>query len=520
MPASAQYVEQIDVAVANVDVVVTDRDGNPVRGLTRDDFTLYDDGKAQPITNFTAFDVASATATAAGGPSSPEAAAPVEYRRRLVVLFVDVDEIEPVPRQRFFDGIGRYLDAAMRPGDFLTLLHWSKRVRVALPPTSDQKVIADTLQNFARSNRWSEAELQRQMGDREIEQNQLDALFGGSASGGGAAAAFDGDAAAQFEEWASGEERCAIMKRKIREIRSLVVTLARIDLQKVLLFASDDLTVRYGTCSVKHQLDDLANTANAYGLTIHAFHPPGARDKIVLSPEATGSFSAGSKVAPGVEYGRMFEQSEGLAQLAHRTGGRLGVGPAESTDVLQRAAAELDTYYSLGYRLGPGREDKPRKIRVTVNDPTYRVRTRDTVMRLSEMARLRDRVMTNLYLPDQVSSGSLSFNARIAGVRREGRTSLADVVLTIRARDLLMLQQGGNLRGSFSVLVAAGRDLGDTSDVTELKQDFDSKGPPAEGSVITYSFTIKMRPDSRRLSIALRDNLSGEVAAKLVTLQK
>src|SRR5690349_4083546 len=35
-----------------VDVVVLDRDGQPVAGLTREDFTLLDSGRPQPIVGF------------------------------------------------------------------------------------------------------------------------------------------------------------------------------------------------------------------------------------------------------------------------------------------------------------------------------------------------------------------------------------------------------------------------------------------------------------------------------------
>jgi len=45
--------ETIDVSIVNVDAVVTDKQGNRVRGLTRDDFEIFENGKLQPITNFT-----------------------------------------------------------------------------------------------------------------------------------------------------------------------------------------------------------------------------------------------------------------------------------------------------------------------------------------------------------------------------------------------------------------------------------------------------------------------------------
>src|SRR6266849_894846 len=50
--AQEKLVESIEVHVVNVDVVVTDRAGNPVPGLKREDFELYENGKPQAISNF------------------------------------------------------------------------------------------------------------------------------------------------------------------------------------------------------------------------------------------------------------------------------------------------------------------------------------------------------------------------------------------------------------------------------------------------------------------------------------
>lgn len=41
-----------DIALVNVTVTVTDRDGRFVPNLTRDDFVVYEDGRPQPITHF------------------------------------------------------------------------------------------------------------------------------------------------------------------------------------------------------------------------------------------------------------------------------------------------------------------------------------------------------------------------------------------------------------------------------------------------------------------------------------
>jgi hypothetical protein len=45
------------VRAIQIDAVVTDATGNPVRGLTADDFVITEKGKPQPITTFEAVDI-------------------------------------------------------------------------------------------------------------------------------------------------------------------------------------------------------------------------------------------------------------------------------------------------------------------------------------------------------------------------------------------------------------------------------------------------------------------------------
>jgi len=44
--------ERIEVRVAGIDVVVTDRAGNVITGLTKDDFELLENKVPRPIVNF------------------------------------------------------------------------------------------------------------------------------------------------------------------------------------------------------------------------------------------------------------------------------------------------------------------------------------------------------------------------------------------------------------------------------------------------------------------------------------
>ena len=51
-PPSPTFPSRIELIT--VDVVVVDKKGQPVTGLTRDDFVLEEDGRAQPIVSFEA----------------------------------------------------------------------------------------------------------------------------------------------------------------------------------------------------------------------------------------------------------------------------------------------------------------------------------------------------------------------------------------------------------------------------------------------------------------------------------
>jgi hypothetical protein len=49
---SAQEIIRVDTALVNLEVVVKDRQGRRVSGLTKEDFDVYEDGARQEITNF------------------------------------------------------------------------------------------------------------------------------------------------------------------------------------------------------------------------------------------------------------------------------------------------------------------------------------------------------------------------------------------------------------------------------------------------------------------------------------
>jgi VWFA-related protein len=85
--------ETINVHLVEVPVTVVDRDGNPVRGLTKANFEVWDQGKRQPMSTFDAIDFASPEVMKMTSPLNPVA-------RRSFLLLFDVSYSSPLGRQK------------------------------------------------------------------------------------------------------------------------------------------------------------------------------------------------------------------------------------------------------------------------------------------------------------------------------------------------------------------------------------------------------------------------------------
>ena len=79
-----KLVETIEVRVVNVDVVVRDHHGNPVSGLTKDDFEVFEEGVRQTITNLYEVRRADISGAQSADASSPDV--PLELRQRRLLL--------------------------------------------------------------------------------------------------------------------------------------------------------------------------------------------------------------------------------------------------------------------------------------------------------------------------------------------------------------------------------------------------------------------------------------------------
>jgi len=164
-PATAQTVtgqefgERIEVNTVNVEVHVTDKNGKPVTGLQRGDFTLLEDGKPMMIANFdamvhqaAALPALPATTTVPTSPGGAQIAVapPPERDAASWVIFVDDVFIHPVHRTRVLRQLRAFIDSELTTGDQVMLATYDHGLHIRLPFSSDRAALARALDAMER----------------------------------------------------------------------------------------------------------------------------------------------------------------------------------------------------------------------------------------------------------------------------------------------------------------------------------------------------------------------------------
>ncbi len=155
------FFEVVDVEIANIDVWVTDKKGQPVTGLTKDDFIVYRDGRPTEVANFYAvFDgrpvsddapnVAATGPDAAGGPADSARLPLIEpgiapEHRLWMIIYIDNYNIDPIERNRVLPALRHFLGSSLRPGDKAMLVTYNRSLEVKQPFTDQGALIAAEL---------------------------------------------------------------------------------------------------------------------------------------------------------------------------------------------------------------------------------------------------------------------------------------------------------------------------------------------------------------------------------------
>ncbi len=502
--------ETIDVNIVNIDVVVTDKSGKRVRGLTKDDFIVLENGKPREISNFAEY----ASPLPDGVIQAKSVDSPPAQPRTLLIFVERDTKLQPFDAERFLDSLSDVVHNTIRRGDAVSVVIWGDTGQVRADFTDDiDKIdlILDTLKRqLAGTQRKTPEQLVTEVDDImnfELEiaarAEELDMPYTVS----------DRSIVTEHVGAMNAMSELTRMKRKVNAINAAINSMASAEGKKILILAthrlgeiaggdfyyesgedllSQDVKTRFNTRSL---IDSIVRNANAGGITIYPVYPTGRPVK----PAANAG-----------EYLTVMNEMQSLTKIASRTGGLEASGTAEFVNLMQRVEDDMSDYYSLAYRIESSRDDRKRELVVKTKDPALTVRSRRSYIEKSDETRMKDRLMAALV---RTSNDSMFLiEAQLGDRANKGKVPLS-VRIPIGA--LTVVPENGTNAGAFSVYVIAGAGGDEVSALRQQTQRFEippADLPKAVSGHFTYDLELVLNDKADRVAVGVLDEVSKSYA--------
>jgi VWFA-related protein len=516
------FFDVVDVKLVNLLVWVTDKDGEPVTGLKREDFEVFEDGQPVEVTNFFAVERGRPTAESAaaleqapevpGGPPMVHIPLPEDQRLYLVV-YVDNFNLAPANRNRVLNRLQGFLYGKLGPEDQVMLISYDRSLHIRQPFTTDAGLIMAALEEVkGLGGLQVDRAASRRRALEEIEEVDW---------GGAAISAARSHAELVYTE----------MDFTIQALSDLMQALSGLQGRKALLYVSDGLPMTPGedlfiavderfprasargeafSYDLQPEFRRLGAQANTSGVTFYTLDAGGAEIHSSLSAEEGGTRQGGGRVFVDSVYNANLQ--EPLHLLADTTGGLAFTNTNAVEASLDRAASDFGNFYSLGFR--PGHSGTGRYYKLDVKVPKgLRVRHREGYRDQTATARLADGSLSSLYFGFERNQ----LDARIVfepPTKREEGNYLVPVQVKIPLGKLTLVPQGNRHNGRFRVTVTVMDDEGRMSPVQQ-RDPVTVQIPEADletalKQVFSYDLQLVMRKGVNRLAVGIRDEIAGD----------
>jgi VWFA-related protein len=515
--------ESIDVRVINVDVVVTDKKGNPVTGLKKEDFEILENGVQKTISNFYEVDnskgvpLAPVAVDANPTPALPK---PVrideipENQKRRIIFYIDNLSMAPFNRNRVFKQMKDFVSTIMRPGDEAMLATFNRSMKVRVPFTRDPIQIQQTLDIIAGESAMGLSN----KSERKQAEDQIK------------------DAQSYSEALATARTYSESVEHDLRQsqdsLNGLMTTLAGVEGKKVLVLTSEGFpmqpgrelftfldetardkgwqaggTLLEGMSFDSHEIiRDIAKTANANGITMYTIHAAG------LGGDNENSAENARPTSFNVSQTAIMNTTDSMMLMAEMTGGVASVQTNNYAAAFDRIKRDLDSYYSLGYRGGTERVDRSRTLQVRTKNHAYQVRARQTFVEKSTYSEMNDRVIANLLYKTKANDLNILLKTNPPIPTDDEDLVRVPVEVQIPMEAMTFLPQGeAEYVGGFDVYVVVANKEGDMSDVSRKTHQIHV--PTAEmakvkGKYYTYTLDLLMEKGLNKISVGVVDDVS------------
>ncbi|MCP4659261.1 MAG: VWA domain-containing protein [bacterium] len=532
-PPEGVFIDTVDVNIVNVEVYVTDKSGNRVAGLTRDDFELRLDRKPVAVTNFYAVEggkarsgegielVEEPASEPAVGRPEPEAPSVPEEQRLHLVVYIDNFNLHPFSRNRAIRFVRTFLRTRLRREDRVMLVSYERSLHIRHPFTSDSEIIASALYELEELSGHA---VHRDSDRRDIMETIYDALdddYQQTPTG-------INSVRSRVESYA--EALYNDMSFSIDAVREIVESLAGLPGRKAILYVSDGLPMRPGedafyavhnefqdssvlmdiqNYDLSRRFQSLTSLANANRVTFYTIDAEGLRTYSYL--DVANRAAGGGAFIDQTHFANI---QAPLQMLAAETGGMAILNTNDFTKPLNRVADDFASYYSLGFS-SAGTVGRYHRIEVIVKGRKgLTVRHREGYRDKPVTSRMADTTMAALHYGYQNNPLGIDLELGRQSLQEEGHF-LVEVVIKIPLGGLAFIEQQDKVHGRIRLFMAAMDSEGGMAPVQDMavpiaipRADFER----ARETDFRYQVSLQMRRGRQRVAIGVRDEI-GAVSA-------
>lgn len=504
---------RLSTELVQIDVLVTNKSNKPVRGLTREDFELYDNSKPQHIANFAYEETKTRRVeeTAGENPRLPKAITAGELKR-VFAFVVDTLHIK-------FENIGRtrkmlsdFVDNKMQPGDLVLILPTGGGSGVLQQFTSDQRLLhraIDRLRPFFFSNDTTPYRSMARLGlgstgrtasgapNRGFGRQSMPGIQGGNPD--------------PFEE--------ADVHTTLNAMKETIKSMSRLPGRKVAVLVSEG--IRASATQTTQDLKETTAMAGRANVVFYTIDPRGLEPLMLsVTDEIDTDADFSTAVTDALESKRsdFYESQDSLREIALDTGGKFFGNNNDIVHGLDQMLDENAAYYMVGFYPEAGKWDgKFHKVKVVVREhPELTVSFRKGYLAKSPTP---ESAVTDPKTAEVIEAISSPLVRRDIDLRltplyidNAQRDPAATLLLHIDASKLTFVQADGRYRDHLEeigfVLDAKGNTIDRFSNVLDLNllpQSY--QNALKRGFVVTRTMNIK--PGTYQIRLFVRETAPG-----------
>jgi VWFA-related protein len=373
---------RVEVNYVEEDVRVVDRDGNFVRGLTREDFQLSEDGKPQKINTFGMVDIPVTPIRRPlflGPDALPIEADVVSNEQvldgRLYLILLDDYHTAPLRSQLVKNLARRFVLEKLGPNDQAAVIPTSGILRGSQEFTQNRRLLLEAINNFVGQKTVSAAITKTDARSREVADAQANNDAG------------QPDPVSpenRYTEDPDAPERTYKARAALNSLRSIAEWMSAIQgRRKAIIYISEGVDYNLYDMFVGSRPDvfnfenfnmiqqetwDTIQAASRSNVQIYPVDPRGLTNLAQENLEISGLPLLGLHLGPETLNQELQTSQMNLRQLAEETGGVAAVGTNDMNKAFDRIVQENSSYYVLGYySTNEKRDGRLRRVAVKVN---------------------------------------------------------------------------------------------------------------------------------------------------------